>query len=168
LLARNLSQPPPTPLARSPQRARLFQHPESTAQRHYEICRAYFLEQLTADEVAERFQLQVNSIRTLVRDFAHHPDLDQFFPTAQAADKPARKRNAIRSRACVLRRQGRTLAEIRTQLQTEGHTVSEAYLFRVLQDEGLATKGQRCRSVPQPGDRAKDGSLVPAVLGALA
>jgi hypothetical protein len=155
-------------MARSPELARLFQHPESTAQRHYEICRAYFLEQLTADEVAERFQLQVNAIRTLVRDFAHHPDLDQFFPTAQAADKPARQRHAIRSRACVLRRQGRTLAEIGTQLQTEGPTVSEAYLFGVLQDEGLATKGQRCRSVPQPGDRAKDGSLVPAVLGALA
>jgi len=150
-------------MARSPELSRLFQHPESTAQQHYEICRAYFLEHLTADEVAERFQLQVGSIRTLVRDFAHHPDLGQFFRTARTVDRPSPKRASIRDRAGFLRRQGRTLAEIRTQLQAEGHTVSEAYLFRVLQDEGLATKGQRCRSVPQPGDHANDGSLVPAV-----
>lgn len=71
-------------MARSQELSRLFQHPESTAQRHYEICRAYFLENLPADEVAERFQLQVNSIRSLVRDFAHHPDLGQFFRTAQS------------------------------------------------------------------------------------
>jgi hypothetical protein len=149
-------------MARSQALSHLFQHPESTAQRHYEICRASFLENLTAAEVAERFHLQVNSIRTLVRDFAHDPDLGQFFRTAQAADKPSPKRAAIRDRACGLRRQGRTLAELRTHLHTEGHTVSEAYLFRVLQDEGLASTGQRCRSVPQPGDRAQDGSLVPA------
>jgi transposase len=163
LVARNLSEPPPTTMARSQELSRLFQHPQSSAQRHYEICRAYFLEHLTADEVAERFQLQVDSIRTLVRDFAYQPDLGQFFRTALTVDRPAPKRAAIHDRACVLRRQGRTLAEIRSQLQTEGHTVSEAYLFRVLHDEGLATKGQRCRSVPQPGDCAKDGSLVPAV-----
>ena len=150
-------------MARSSELSRLFQDPQSTAQRHYEICRAYFLEHLTADEVAERFHLQVGSIRTLVRDFAHHPDLGQFFRTAPTVDRPSPKRDAIRDRACDLRRQGHTLAEVRAQLQAEGHTVSEAYLFRVLQDEGLTVKGQRCRSVPRPGDHANDGSLVPAV-----
>jgi transposase len=150
-------------MARSQELLRLFQHPESTSQRHYEICRAYFLEHLTADEVAERFQLQGNSIRTLVRDFARHPDLGQLFHTAPAAERPAPKRAAIRERACSLRRQGHTLAEIRRQLHTEDHTVSEAYLFRVLQEEGLSTKGQRCRPVLLPGGVAKDGSLLPAV-----
>jgi hypothetical protein len=150
-------------MARSQELARLFQHPESTAQRHYEICRAYFLEHLTAAEVAARFQLQVASIRTLVRDFAQHPNLGQFFHTTPAVDRPSPKRVSIHDRACALRRLGHTLGEIRTQLQAEGHTVSEAYLFRVLQHEGLATKGQRCRPVRRPGDRANDGSLVPAV-----
>jgi hypothetical protein len=150
-------------MARSQEFARLFQHPESTAQRHYEICRAYFLEHLTADEVAERFQLRVNSIRTLVRDFARHPDLSQFFHTGQTVNRPAPKRTAIRDRACSLRRQGMALAQIRTQLQVEGHTVSEAYLFRLLHDAGLADKGQRCQSQLQPGDLAKDGSRVPDV-----
>jgi hypothetical protein len=150
-------------MARSQELSCLFQHPQSTAQRHYEIYRAYFLERLTADEVAERFELQVASIRTLVRDFARHPDLGPFFRAAPRVDRPAPKRASIRDRACTLRRQGHTLVEIRTQLQAQGHTVSEAYLFRILQEEDLATKGQRCRSVPGPGEHAKDGSLVPAV-----
>lgn len=149
-------------MARSQELTRLFEHPESTAQRHYEICRAYFLERLTADEVAQRFALRVGSIRALVRDFAHDPDLGRFFCAAQAADRAAPKRASIRDRACALRNQGLTLAEIRTQLQAESHPVSEAYLFRLLQDEGLTLKGHRCRSGKQPGDHANDGSLVPA------
>ena len=71
----------------------------------------------------------------LVRDFAGDPDLGQFFCTGQTVDRPALKRESIRYRACALRRQGRTLAEIRTQRHTENPPVSEAYLFRVLQDE---------------------------------
>jgi transposase len=150
-------------MARSQELSGLFAHPQSTTQRHFEICRAYFLERLTAEAVAQRFGLQVNSIRTLVRDFAARPDLGQFFRTAQSVDRPSRKRESIRDCACDLRRQGHTLAEILTQLHSEGHSVSAAYLFRVLQDEGLITKGHRCRSVPQPGELAKDGSLVPEV-----
>ena len=150
-------------MARSQELTHLFQHPESTAQRHYDICRAYFLEQRTAHELAERFELHVGSVRAVVRDFARHPDLSRFFLTPSPRDRPAPKREAIRDRARVLRRQGHTLADIRTQLHAEGHPISEAYLFRLLQDDGLATKGQRCRPVRQPGDQANDGSLVPSV-----
>jgi transposase len=150
-------------MARSADLAALFQQPASTAQRHYEICRAYFLEQHTAEVVAERFQLSVASIRSLVRDFAQHPNLDQLFGRAPPADRSAPKRDAIRDRACALRRQGQTLEAIRSQLQAEGQPVSESYLFRLLHDAGLAPKGQRCRAQPQPGELARDGSVVPAV-----
>src|SRR3954452_18391666 len=119
-------------MARSADLAALFQQPASTAQRHYEICRAYFLEQHTAEVVAERFQLSVASIRSLVRDFAQHPNLDQLFGRAPPpsrsqrtglappADRSAPNREAIRDRACPLRRQGQTLEAIRSQLQAEG------------------------------------------------
>lgn len=150
-------------MARSADLAALFQQPASTAQRHYEICRAYFLEQHTAEVVAERFELSVASSRSLVRDFAQHPNLDQLFGRAPPADRSAPKRDAIRDHACELRRPGQTLEAIRSQLQAEGHPVSESYLFRLLRDVGLAPKGQRCRAQPQPGERARDGSVVPAV-----
>jgi hypothetical protein len=149
-------------MARSQELARLFQQPDSPAQRRYEICRAYFHEATPADELARRFHLHVGSVRAIVRDFARNPDVHAFFPTAQPGRKASPKRDAIRDRACALRRQGFTLADIHATLDQEGHTVSESYLFRVLQRAGLATTRQR-RPRRRPGERANDGSVVPDV-----
>jgi transposase len=149
-------------MARSQELARLFQQPASPAQRRFEVCRAYFLERTPAEELAQRFQLHVGTVRALVRDFARNPDVQAFFSAAQPGRKTSPKRDAIHDRACALRRQGLTLADLRAQLDQEGHTVSESYLFRVLQRAGLATTRQR-RPPRQPGQQAHDGSTVPAV-----
>ena len=77
------------------------------------------------------------------------------------------KRDAIHQRACELRRQGATLADIRAALQREGFDVSESYLFRILCRAGLATTRQG-RPLRQPGDYANDGSLVPDIADARA
>jgi transposase len=141
---------------------RLFQEPDLPAQRHYEICRAYFLESTPADDIAKRFHLHVGTVRVLVHDFARNPDLNALFATARTGPKMSPKRDAISDRACELRRQGATLADIRATLQGEGFDVSESYLFRLLCRAGLAATRHR-RSTPQPGESAKDGSVVPDV-----
>ena len=149
-------------MARSQELARLFQHPDSPAQRRYEICRAYFLERTSADELARRLHLHVDSVRAIVRDFARDPDVDSFFPAAQPGRKSSPKRDAVHDRACELRRQGLILADVHAALDREGHAVSESYLFRILQRAGLDTTRQR-RPPPRPGERAGDGSVVPDV-----
>jgi hypothetical protein len=107
-------------MARSQGLACLFQQPHSPAQRHYEICRAYSHEGATADQLAERFHLHVGTVRAIVRDFARAPDVNAFFAATQPGRKTAPKRAAIHERACALRRQGSTLADIRTALLPEG------------------------------------------------
>jgi transposase len=149
-------------MARSPDLARLFQRPDSPAQRRYEVCRAYFLEGSTADQLAQRFRLHVGTVRALVRDFAHDPDINAFFTAEPLGRKTAPKRQAIQERARALRCQGATLADIRAALQREGIDVSESYLFRVLRHAGL-TETRNRRPAPQPGDLARDGSVVPDV-----
>ena len=47
-------------------------------------------------------------------------------------------------------------------MKREGVDVSEPYLFRLLQGEGLAMT-RPCRANPQPGEYAQDGSVVPDV-----
>jgi transposase len=149
-------------MARSPELANLFQHPQSPTQRRYEICRAYFHEGSTADELAEHFHLHVGTVRAIVRDFARDPDIHTFFAAAQPGRKTAPKRMAIHQRACELRRQGATLPEIRDTLNREGIDISESYLSRILRHAGLtATRPQR--PLRQPGDYAHDGSVVPDV-----
>jgi transposase len=149
-------------MARSQHLARLFQQPDSQAQRRYEVCRAYFFEHATAYQIAQRFQLHVGSVRALVRDFARDPDVDTFFATQPLSRKTAPKRQAIQERACALRHQGVTLADIHVTLQREGFDVSESYLFRVLRRAGL-TETRNHRPTPQPGEFARDGSEVPDV-----
>jgi transposase len=149
-------------MARSQELARLFQQPNLPSQRHYEICRAYFHEAVTADEIARRFHLHVGSVRAIVRDFARAPDVHAFFAAARPGRKTSPKREAIHQRACELRRQGATLADIHAALHREGFDVSESYLFRVLSRAGLAATRQG-RPSRQPGDYAKDGSLVPEI-----
>jgi hypothetical protein len=151
-----------TAMARSPELARLFQQPDLPAQRHYEICRASFHEARPADAIARRLHLQVGSVRAIVRDFARDPDVHAFFAPARPGRKTAPKREAIRRRACELRRQGATLADIRAALRREGFDISESYLFRVRRHAGLATTRQG-RPFRRPGDGANDGSLVPEI-----
>src|SRR5205807_7499434 len=89
-----------TAMARSSELARLFQQPAFPAHRHYEICRAYFHDATTADEIAQRFHLHVGSVRAIVRDFARDPDVNAFFATARPGRKTSPKRDAIHQRAC--------------------------------------------------------------------
>jgi transposase len=149
-------------MARSQELARLFQQPECSAQRRYEICRAYFYECSTADELAERFHLHVGTVRAFARDFARDPDVNSFFAAAGPGRKTSPKRALIHERACELRRRGTTLADIRAALLQEGFDVSESYLFRVLRRAGL-TAARQHRPRRQPGDFANDGSIVPDV-----
>jgi transposase len=149
-------------MARSSELARLFEQPNLPSQRHYEICRAYFHEAVTADEIAQRFHLHVGSVRAIVRDFARDPDVHAFFAPVRPGRKTSPKRDAIHQRACELRRQGATLADIQAALHREGFDVSESYLFRVLSRAGLAATRQG-RPSRRPGDYANDGSLVPDI-----
>jgi transposase len=149
-------------MARSQELSHLFQQPDSPAQRRYEICRAYFYESATAEEIAKQFHLHCYSVRAIVRDFAFNPDVSSLFTAARPGPKASPKRDAIQERACALRRQGATLADIRTTLAQDGFDVSESYLFRLLRRAGVAATRQR-HPTPQPGEYAKDGSIVPDI-----
>jgi len=154
-------------MARSPDLSHLFRQPESPAHRRFEVCRASFLESVPADDIARRFRLHRDTVRAIVRDFARDPDIDSCFTTAVPGPKTAPKRDAIRDRACELRRQGATLAAIGATLQGEGFDMSESYLFRLLQRSGSAAARHR-RPPPRPGESAADGSVVPDIADARA
>ena len=61
-------------MARSQELARLFQHPDSPAQRRYEICRAYFHEGASADQLARA--VDATLVRRLTNTRALHQMLD--------------------------------------------------------------------------------------------
>ena len=149
-------------MARSEALTHAFREPRSPAHRHFEICRAYFLEQASAPALAEQFGLHVGTIQALVRDFAANPDLEQFFVSTRPGRKSSPKREAVREQVATLRQAGRTLGEIHQQLTHQGQDISESYLATILREQGSARRASRPRQ-PLPGELAADGSEVPAV-----
>lgn len=148
-------------MARSPALADLFRQPVLTAQCHYEICKAYFLDEATAEQIAARFSLQPDSVRAVVNDFVSNPDLACFFLVKKPGPVAAPKRDACRQVVLDLRGQGLSIAQIQERLGDD-HSISESSIYRILLREGLAGDGVRV-STRQARPTAKDGADIPAV-----
>src|SRR4051794_21817961 len=99
-------------MARSTAFVDLVRCPSLVTQRNYEICKAYYLDDTPAAPLAERFSFHPDSVRAVVRDFAHDPDLHQFFVVHQPGRQTAPKREALLPEIVRLRGQGLTLAQI--------------------------------------------------------
>jgi hypothetical protein len=146
-------------MARSPALAGLFRQPDLTAQLHYEICKAYFLDEDTAQQIASRFSLRPDSVRAIVNDFAKDPDLTRFFLVRKPGPVAAPTRDACRQDVLELRNQGQSLAQIKEHLHDQ-HSISESSIYRILHSEGLAGGGVRI-STQKTHKTAKDGSDIP-------
>jgi transposase len=149
-------------MARSHELALIFAEPTLPVHRRFEVCRAYFMEHLTAAAIAERFGLHLGSVQVMVRDFAADPNIEHFFVSNRPGRKTSPKREAIAQRVDGLRRAGKTLGQIRLCLQEDGYEISESYLARILREAGFSRLTPR-RLPSRPGERAQDGSEVPAV-----
>jgi hypothetical protein len=149
-------------MARSSQLAELFSRPALISQRNYEICKAYFLDSTPAEQLAERFSLNADSVRAIVRDFAHDPDLKQFFVVKQRGRQTAPLRDQLATQIVPLRDAGLTLHDIQGRLKDEGHTVSQSYLSRILAQQGSPGSPVR-HAAPPIAAKAKDGSVIPDV-----
>jgi transposase len=68
-----------------------FIQPTASAQRRYEALRAYFVEELSPDEIAERFGYRKASVQTLISTY-RDADLSELFQTARpGAQAPAQE-----------------------------------------------------------------------------
>jgi len=153
-------------MARSTQLADLFRSPAPVAQRNDEICKAYYLDSATAEPLAERFGLNPDSVRATVGDFAHDPDLEQFFVVKRPRRQTAPKRAAVLEDGIWLRQQGLSQAQIQQRLHEQGHSISESYLSRLLASQGLADiQAPRCQQA-EDAPIATDGSEIPAAAAA--
>ena len=130
-------------MARSEELAVFFAKPTAAVHRRFEVCRAYFMEGHAAGTIARRFGLHIGSVQVMVRDFAAHPQLEQFFVCNRPGRKTSPKREGVARRVAALRREGKTLGEIHQRLRQDGYEISESYLARILREAGFARAGKR-------------------------
>lgn len=118
-----------------------FASPASTTQRRYEALRAYLLEGVPAEEVADRFGYTAISLLSLVRDF--RAGQRDFFLIPRPGPRSAPAKDAARPRIIELRHQGYSAYEIAAALAATGTPLNRTGVAEVLAEEGFARLAPR-------------------------
>jgi transposase len=119
-----------------------FLQPDGAAHRRYEALRAYFVEEMPAAEVADRFgysTASVHQMATLLRTGKM-----RLFTEARPGPKGPRKATGeLRARVLALRAADHSISEIADTLTAAGLPVSAQTVWQILQAEGLPRLAQR-------------------------
>ena len=110
--------------------------PDGAAQRRYEALRAYFVQEMTAAQVADQFgysTASVHQMATLLR-----PGKLSLFTESKPGPKGPRKATgALRERVLVLRAAQHSVSEIAEALAAQGTPVSAQTVWQILSAQGL-------------------------------
>jgi transposase len=115
--------------------AEFFTQPVSAAQRRYEALRAYFVDEASAVEVADRFGYSTASVHqfaSLLRSGRM-----ELFADTKPGPKGPRKAGRVRDRVLALRAEDRSVTEIAVILAGEGTPVSAQTVWTILEAEGI-------------------------------
>ena len=143
------------------QGAEYFTEPAGAAQRRYEALRAYFLDQMPAAEVADRFgysTASVHQMATLLRKGR----LALFAEARPGPKGPRKATGQLRARVLELRAAGHSVAEIANALTAEGMPVSAQTVWQILDGEGIPRLPRR-----DDGRRGPPARLDPVKAAAL-
>jgi hypothetical protein len=112
-----------------------FTTPAADPHRRYEALRAYFVQGLTAAQVAQRSGYSVAAVNSAVRDF--RAGRRQFFTPAKPGPRRAPAKDAARDRVLVLRASGHSIDEISTALAAEGTPLNRTGVAEILTQAGV-------------------------------
>ena len=116
--------------------AQYFTAPASSAQRRYEALRAYFLDEMPAAEVADRFGYSTASIHQMA-SLLRQGRLNLFTQTRPGPKGPRKATGQLRQRVLELRAAGHSVTEIAAACTREGMPVSAQTCWQILDAEGL-------------------------------
>jgi transposase len=126
-----------------------FTQPTVAAHRRYEALRAYFVQELTATEIAERFGYTKASVQTLISEY-RQADVGELFQASRPGPKRQPKKDAARERALELRRSRHGIEEIVAELERAGTPLSRTAVWEILREEGLSRMPKLRTVKPEP------------------
>jgi transposase len=122
--------------------ARFFLEPDQPKQRQYEALRAYFVEELTAKDVADRFGYTPGAFHVLCHKFRKDPERKYFVETKRGP-KYSPKRDRSRERVIALRKKNNSVQDMHLALREEGISLSPSSIWKILSEEGFAKLPRR-------------------------
>src|SRR6266536_2709332 len=140
--------------------AEYFTDPSGSAQRRYEALRAYFVEDLSAAEVADRFAYSTASVHQMATQL--RKGRLELFTRSKPGPKGPRKAGKVRDRVLALRARDHSVTEIAAALTAQGTPVSAQTVWKLLEAEGiprLARRDNTRRGIPHRLDPVKAAAL---------
>ena len=122
--------------------AQVFLEPRNSTHRQYEALRAYFVDGLPSNEVAELFGYTPGSFRVLCHEFRQNPHREFFLPP-QKGPRAAPKKDTLRERIIALRKQNLSIYDISKELAHAGKTITPGAVSKILAEEGFARLPRR-------------------------
>jgi len=116
--------------------AEYFTAPAGAAQRRYEALRAYFLEEMPAAEVADRFGYSTASVHQMAT-MLRKGKLALFAEGKPGPKGPRKATGELRARVLALRAAGHSVSEIAAALTGQGLPVSAQTAWQILDAEGI-------------------------------
>jgi hypothetical protein len=113
-----------------------FLQPDGAAQRRYEALRAYFVEEMPAAEVADKFGYSTASVHQMASMLrGGEPNL--FAESKPGPKKPRKVTGQVRTKVLKLRAAGHSISEISKTLTARGLPISAQTVWQISADEGL-------------------------------
>lgn len=124
-----------------------FNNPTTTAGRHYEALRAFYVEEEPAKEVAQRFQLSVAYFKKLRSEFTQilQQSLNPFFQPKKTGPQKRRIELNIIERIVALRKQNYAITDIKVNLHADHVDLSLDTIDNILKEEGFAPLPKRTK-----------------------
>ncbi len=119
------------------------------AQKQYEALRAFFVDQLSAKETAEKFGYTLRAFNSLVTDFRNslkedrHKGDDPFFQVRKKGRKIKQDSDDIVPLIIEMRKKNYSVTDIKTTLDSKNYSVSERYISLMLNKQGFARLPRR-------------------------
>jgi hypothetical protein len=123
---------------------KFFLSPEKPLHRQYEALRAYFVEKLPPDTVAERFGYTPGSFKVLCSKFRHELNRqERYFKDTEHGPHGSPKKDPIRDLVISLRKKNLSVYDIQRELLERGAEISVNTLTILLREEGFAKLPRR-------------------------
>ena len=119
-----------------------FLEPATPDQKKYEALRAYYLEDdVTQNDIAERFGYSENTIQAIVRDFKQQKQ--QFFPGKKRGPKGRQMQDPIIDEMVTLRKKNLSTPDIYKILKEKSVKISISTIDRILKENGFSKLPRR-------------------------
>ena len=128
-----------------------FQKIHSATHKQYETLRAFFPENMTAEDVAEKFGYSPATIYSLVKDFRRRLKTESpeslFFKQPKKGRAFRRDRDKLTTLVIALRKKNFSVPDIKAILDAQGMTVSEGTILQILRQDGFARLPRRDKQI---------------------